>query len=219
MSNYLAIATVTATFRDLIAQAIQQVPDLSAAPTVTTGRPQAPEPSFVGVNLYLYRVEANATLRNRSFPIPHTESDGSLVDRWQNALNLDYLLTFYGKGQQQEPERLMGGMIAALTETPILKPELVRQTISTTGSDSYLAASDLANQIETVRLTPIYLNLEELSKLWTVFFQVTHNLSIAYQASVVLIDSGEKILLKTVNKVEGTVTSTKKSTRKTRKTI
>lgn len=125
----------------------------------------------------------------------------------------------YGKGQQQEPERLMGGMIAALTDTPILKPELIRQTISTTGSDSYLAASDLANQIETVRLTPIYLNLEELSKLWTVFFQVTHNLSIAYQASVVLIDSGEKILLKTVKKVEGTVTSTKKSTRKTRKTI
>ena len=32
------------------------------------------------------------------------------------------------------------------------------------------------------------MNLEELSKLWSVFFQTPYALSIAYQASVVLIE-------------------------------
>lgn len=187
MSNYLAIATVTATFRELIAQAIQRVPQLSAGPRVLTGRPKAPEPGFVGVNLYLYQVVANGALRNKA--LPTRNQAGQFIDKPQTALNLDYLLTFYGKGQQQEPERLMGKLIAAIAEKPILTPDLITETINAAGNDSYLLESNLAQQIELVRLTPVYLNLEELSKLWTVFAQVTHDLSFAYQASVVLVDA------------------------------
>ena len=39
------------------------------------------------------------------------------------------------------------------------------------------------------KFTPISLNLEELSKLWSVFFQIPYTLSIAYMASVVLIEA------------------------------
>ncbi|MCI0551854.1 MAG: Pvc16 family protein, partial [Anaerolineae bacterium] len=54
-----------------------------------------------------------------------------------------------------------------------------------------LAKSDLAEQVELVKFSPIVLNLEELSKLWSVFFQTAYRLSVAYQASVVLIESEE----------------------------
>jgi hypothetical protein len=54
-----------------------------------------------------------------------------------------------------------------------------------------LANSDLADQIELVKLTPMSLSTEELSKLWSVFFQTPYNLSIAYQGTVVLIESEE----------------------------
>ena len=187
MSNYLAIATVTAAFSQLISQAIQQVPQLSASPSVITGRPKAPEPGFVGVNLYLYNIEPNAALRNQH--VPTRLQDGTLIQTPQTALNLNYLLTFYGNGRQQEPERLMGSTIAAIAELPILTSELIQQTIDAAGSESYLAASNLAQQVELLRIGLNPLNLEELSKLWTVFFQVTHDLSISYQVSVILIDS------------------------------
>jgi hypothetical protein len=45
-------------------------------------------------------------------------------------------------------------------------------------------------QIENVKLTPISLSLEELSNLWSVFFQVPYALSVAYEAAAVLIEPG-----------------------------
>ena len=42
-----------------------------------------------------------------------------------------------------------------------------------------------------VKFTPLSLSLEELSKLWSVFFQTPYALSVAYQGSVVLIESEE----------------------------
>jgi hypothetical protein len=40
-----------------------------------------------------------------------------------------------------------------------------------------------------VKFTPIPLSLEDLSKLWSVYFQTPYNLSVAYQGTVVLIES------------------------------
>jgi hypothetical protein len=58
-------------------------------------------------------------------------------------------------------------------------------------ADHYLKDSDLADEVEIVRLSPLSLNLEELSKLWSVFFQTPYVLSVAYLASVVLIDGDD----------------------------
>jgi hypothetical protein len=42
-----------------------------------------------------------------------------------------------------------------------------------------------------VRLTPLPLNLEDLSRLWSVLFQTEYRLSVIYQASVVLVTEEE----------------------------
>jgi len=49
----------------------------------------------------------------------------------------------------------------------------------------------MAEAVEMVRFTPVSLSLEELSKLWSVLFQTTYALSVAYQGTVVLIEADE----------------------------
>ncbi len=188
MSNYLAIATVTAAFSQVLHGAAA-----SAVPgaTVTTGRPESmdngtPAP---GINIYLFQVTPNIHWRNADLPTRH--SNGKMVQRPQTALDLHYLLTFYGNDVQLEPQRLLGSAVSAIHSGPILKREAIQATIDAaigTDPNHYLADSDLTQQVETIKFSPLPLNLEELSKLWSVFFQTPYALSVTYRGSVVLIE-------------------------------
>lgn len=185
MSNYLAIATVTATLSQLIQSAIG--PDVPGA-TVSMVRPDGNGTNMpdIGVNLYLYQVTPNIAWRNAD--LPTRNSDGQLVQRPRAAFDLHYLLTFYGNEAQLEPQRLVGSVVRTLHAQPILTRQMIRDTINN-ASFNYLATSDLADEIEMVKFTPFPLSLEELSKLWSVFFQTPYTLSLAYQGMVVFIES------------------------------
>jgi hypothetical protein len=185
MSNFLAIATVTATLSQSLQAAIGA--DVPGA-TVTVVRPDtmgngAPA---VGVNIYLYQVTYNAAWRNAD--LPSRRSDGQLVQRPRVALDLHYLLTFYGNEVQMEPQRLLGSVVRTLHARPILSRQMIQNTVTNPAFD-FLTTSNLADEIELVRFTPLPLSLEELSKLWSVFFQTPYALSVAYQGTVVLIES------------------------------
>ncbi len=185
MSNYLAIATVTAALQRTLQSTVGV--DVEGA-TVTTVRPESNGSGTpdTGVNLYLYQVTPNAAWRNAD--LPTRRSDGTMSLRPQVALDLHYLLTFFGEESQLVPQRLLGSVARTLHTRPIL----TRDVISTVVDDvDYLQNSDLSDAVELVRFTPISLSLEELSKIWSVFFQVPYRLSIAYQASVVLIEEAE----------------------------
>jgi len=187
MSNYLAVATVTAALRKLIQEAVNAT-GINA--TVTTQRPEAATDNGISpgrVNIYLYQVLPNRHLSNND--LPTRRADGTLADRPQLALNLHYLLSFYGNESEFEPERLYGKTVSALHASPQLTRALVR---SMSGEHHMLRNADLADQGELVKLTPLALNLEEFSKLWSVFFQTTYTLSVAYEAAVVLISGDEQ---------------------------
>lgn len=186
MSNYLAVATVTETLRQMLSEAFQAVSKLSSAPQVRTGRPEGKAP-FVGANLYLYRLEPNGALRNED--LPTRGPNGGLMQRPRAAWDLFYLMSFYGEDTQVEPQRLLGAAVAAFHAEPILSPRRIAAVIAAAGRDGWLAGSNLASQPEHVRVTPVALSLDELSKVWTVFFQTAHAISLAYVASVVLIDA------------------------------
>ncbi len=146
------------------------------------------------MNIYLYQVTPNPAWRNAD--LPTRDSNGALRQRPQTALDLHYLLSFYGDEVQMVPQRLLGNVVAALHAKPVLSPEQIRDTLQTASDDEFakgtvLQNSDLAEQIEHVRFTPTSLSLEELSKLWSIF-QVPYVLSVTYQASVVLIDSDDE---------------------------
>jgi len=190
MSNHLAIATVTATFSQLLQQAATEaVPGA----TVTTKRPEQVDQGIpeTRVNIYLYQVSPNLNMRNAD--LPTRQRNAKLVQQPVVAIDLFYLVSFYGDENQLEPQRLLGKTLSTIHAQPILTPARIRDTIRTaTASDTehYLASSDLADQIDQVRFTPGSLTLEEFSKLWSLLsFHAPHALSLIYQASVVLIEA------------------------------
>jgi hypothetical protein len=187
MSNFLAIATVTAALGETIRPAVER--DVSGA-TVNMARPDGVggHAPTIGVNLYLYQVTPNAAWRNAD--LPTRRPDGQLVRRPQAALDLHYLLSFYGNETQLEPQRLLGSVVRALNARPVLTRKMIQETLANPAYD-YLGKSNLGEAIELVKFTPLPLSLEELSKLWSVFFQTPYTLSVAYQGTVVLIESDE----------------------------
>jgi uncharacterized protein DUF4255 len=191
VSNALAIATTTVVLGDIVQSGISVVPGAQ----VTTVRPDekengAPAPE---ANVFLYQLTPNAALRNAD--LPTRTSNGDLRRRPQVALDLHYLISFYGDDTILEPQRLAGGAISALHARPQVTRSAIEAIITAAGGAgaadprAYLAETDLAEQVEHVTFTPLPLNLEELSKMWATLFRVPYVLSIAYQASVVLIES------------------------------
>ncbi|MDQ3929214.1 MAG: DUF4255 domain-containing protein [Chloroflexota bacterium] len=184
MSNFLAIATVTATLSRTLAAAVGA--DVPGA-AVTTLRPDDSTNGTpgTGVNVYLYQVTPNAAWRNAD--LPTRRENGQVVQRPRVALDLQYLLSFYGSEVQLEPQRLLGSVVRTLHTRPVLTRQMIRDTVSD-ASNAFLADSNLADDVELIKFVPSPLSLEELSKLWSVFFQVPYALSVAYQASAVLVE-------------------------------
>ncbi|HLJ26203.1 MAG TPA: DUF4255 domain-containing protein [Candidatus Angelobacter sp.] len=185
MSNYLSVATVTATLRQIVLQALQAVPKVSGDVQVRTGKPENPSPGFVGANLYLYRIMPNNALRHKE-PIPKRAA-GILRKGPVTALDLYYVLSFYGDEKQQEPERFLGSAIMALHRQPTLTAELIRQTVANAAAGSYLAESDLQNQSELVRFSLQTLSADELARTWGLFARVAYAPSVFYKGSAVVL--------------------------------
>jgi hypothetical protein len=75
--------------------------------------------------------------------------------------------------------RVLGGAMSVLHD----HPQLSRSELQLA-----LADNDLGQQFERVKLTQLPLGVEEISKLWMVF-QTQYRISVAYEVTVVLIDS------------------------------
>jgi hypothetical protein len=197
MSNSLAIATVTAALRHYVDRELKSLPVEVTGGTdfeVATARPT---PAGVGlpkhgVNIYLYQITPNPAWRNRD--LPTRRGDGSRTQRSEAAIDLHYLVSFFGDENKGEAQRLAGIVLRLLHATPVLARAAIRQFLASLDKDdpfAFLKISDLADAVELVRLTPTPLSLDEMSKVWSVFFQTSYTLSVAYQASVLLLDSDE----------------------------
>jgi hypothetical protein len=188
MSNFLAVATVTAALRQFLGPMVA-----AAVPgaTVTTLRPDASNAATTqaSVNLFLYQVTPNGATRNDN--LPSRRADGQVVQRPRVALNLNYLFTFHGDETQLEPQRMLGSVVSSLYATPVLTRDVIQKTITNPTFAPFLATSDLADAIEQVKFTPVELAIEELSKLWSVFLQTPYSLSVVYQGTLVSIESGD----------------------------
>ena len=187
MSNYLAIATVTTTLQRILQHSIQL--DVEGA-SVTTIKPEnigggTPE---TGVNLYLYHIKRNSTRGNAD--MPGRQRRGEMVKRNQIGIDLFYVITFYGNDNELEPQRLLGSTLKILEDRSLLSPQIIRETIADPAFP-YLADSDLADQIEMIRAEFLSISTDELSKIWSVFFQTSYALSVVYKVTVILIEGEE----------------------------
>lgn len=175
MSNALAINAVTATLRNLLDKVTTDLPD-----TAVTAKPldkARDNESLNQVNLFLYRTMANAAWRNMDMA-PQVKPGET--GQQPMALDLFYLLTVYGKDNNDMlAHRVLGQAMSILYDHPVLGRTEVRDA---------LAGNDLHEQVERVRIIPYDLSLEDLFKLWSAFHS-GYRLSVAYQVSVVLIES------------------------------
>lgn len=186
MSNHLAIATVSVALGQFLREALGR----DGLPNdVHLDRPSKLEGEQMPalVNVFLYQVTPNAAWRNADLPA-RRGSGTDVVQRPRAALDLHYLITFRGDESTAEPQRLLGSVARALHTYPVLGRSFVRDQVKKPAFN-FLATSDLAEDVELVRFTPAGLSLEEMSKLWSVFFQSPYLLSVAYLASVVLIEA------------------------------
>jgi hypothetical protein len=175
VSNSLAIAAVTATLQTLI---FNTVKDVMAGSTVEVSN-KPPSKVRQGqntpnqLNWFLYQVEHSATWQNDPMP-PDPASRPPL------GLTLYYLLSAYGENDDDvKAHTLLGYAMSLLHDTPVLGPQLIRDT---------LEGNDLYQQLERIRITRQPVGTEEMSKLWSTF-QADYRVSVAYQVSVVLIES------------------------------
>jgi hypothetical protein len=184
MSNYLAIASVTATLQRILQMAIQE--EVYGA-RVTTDRPHTKEGGLTEtcLNIYLYLVQPNTAYRNSDSPLRRPKGD--LVKRTQSALDIKYMFSFYGNETEYETQRMLGCVIRTLQDIFIITPDMIRDTLVDPTS-GVLADADLADQIDPIRITPIDMSVEDMSKIWSVFFQTPYALSAGYKGSVVLIE-------------------------------
>jgi len=201
MSTALAIAGVTAVLRDLLNDGLVNhniSGTLGSSVTVSVLAPDRVVPAngteASQINLFLYLVTPNPAWRNEQLP----SRDGTGRVRLGNsplALDLHYLLSVYSNGDLHA-EILLGYAMQLLHEMLVLTRDAIHTALSPSPDVGTalppalraLVDSGLEDQIELIKLTPQYLNTEEMSKLWTAM-QSHFRPTAAYAASVVLIQA------------------------------
>lgn len=196
MSSPLALAAVTAVLKEQLSAGLAEFDlspvgsfEITALPPdrVTTGDT---EPNRL--NLFLYRVSPNPGWRNAG--LPAYGSDGQPTGNPPLALDLHYMLSAYG-AKDLHAEILLGCAMELLHERPLLTRDAIRRSFaaaqpSTVGAiepdRQGRSAADLAEQIETLKITPHYLSADELSKLWTAM-QSRYRPTVTYEVTTVLI--------------------------------
>jgi hypothetical protein len=205
VSSPLAIAAVTAVFKDLLNDGLidnDVLPTAIGAFKVTALPPDRVSLNGAGavsqLNIFLYQVMPNPGWRNIGYP--SRDSAGNVISNPLLALDLYYLLTAYGT-DDLHAEILLGFAMQLLHETPVLTRAAIRQAldpaVATAGSSvkdiiTRSGAANLADQVEQIKISPLSLNTEEQSHLWTAF-QTNYRPSVAYQVSVVLIESKKPV--------------------------
>jgi hypothetical protein len=188
MSNFLAIATVTETLRSLLDYYVSK--DVTGA-TATHVSPSGANNTgtgnglpAVGVNIALYQVMPDAATRNMDLPT-RRNADGSTLRRTRAAIDLHYMLSVYGAPATLQDHRVLGSVLRTMHTYATLSRELIDQAAT---ASSGLSSQDLSVDIELVKFIPIALTLDELSRVWSVYFQTSYALSVCYQASVIYIE-------------------------------
>lgn len=208
MSSGLAIAAVTAIFKNLLEDGLVQNAALSSMGNIlVTTLP--PDQISIGVdgqpqlNLFLYQVSQNrnADLGKSDRSAQHqTNTEEAAIPPL--AINLHYVLTAYGNKDFQT-EILLGYVMQLMHQTSVLSNARIRSalnhiaTINRSGLLSQAIESTsveaLTEQLDQVNIVPNLLDTDQMSRLWSLL-QGSYRPSIAYEVSIVFVGSQKSSL-------------------------
>src|SRR5215208_4044600 len=189
MSDFRAIGGVSASLRNLLRDRMEDPVDATIAPpdvTVTnvTGR---------RLNLYLYQVTENGHLKNQEIP---GQGHPGAYGHPPLSLDLHYLLTAHGTAETEadsdlEAQQILGDAMRVLHDLPVVTDQLRITTPTVPGKvvGDPILDTNLLGAFERVKITLQPVTLEDLSKIWTALPQANFRRSVAYQVSVVQIES------------------------------
>jgi hypothetical protein len=187
VSDFRAISGVSASLRRLLRDRMEVPVDVTIAP---------PDVTITGVtakrlNLYLYQVTENGYLKNQE--IPGRDHAGA-YGHPPLSLNLHYLLTARSGTETSsdsdlEAQQILGDAMRVLHDLPVVTDQLTitRPAVGTVG-DPILDTS-LLGEFEKVKIGLQPVTLEDFSKIWTALSEANFRRSVAYEVSVVQIES------------------------------
>jgi hypothetical protein len=194
VSTAYAVAAVTAVLRDRLRSRLVQAGVGAVTGSVDVSA-VAPDHVNVGngeagrLNLFLHNVTFNQGWRNAGQP--ERDSNGRRLAAPPLALDLHYLLTAYG-AEPYHAEILLGHASQELHENPVLTREQIREALAPAVPDPTLpapvAASELADQLEGLRIVPTAIPPDEMSRLWTAL-EAHYRPTVSFQVGVLLIDN------------------------------
>jgi hypothetical protein len=203
MSTALRIASVTQVLKDLLDNGMidhDLTGTMGGHVAVTAWPPDridvSPNKETSQLNLFMYQATFNQGWRNVA--LPSNNQQGDRVSNPPLAIDLHYLLTAYG-ASELHTEILLGYGMQLFHETAVLDRDAIRKAIGPPSllsvgglpdSLKLLSSSDLAEQVEQIKLTPEILSIEDISKLWAAF-ATKYRPTAAYKATVVLIESSK----------------------------
>jgi hypothetical protein len=201
MRSELAIASVTAVLKHVLENGLVQyaVTNSIGSDVVVSSIP--PDRITSGaderaqLNLFLYQATPNTRLRAR----PLGNSERGMAARPPLALDLFYLISAYG-AHDLDTDVLIGYALRLFHDTPTFSRDLIKKTLATLSSAgngratipalAALAEPGLADQMEEISMSPQFVSIEEMSRLWSAL-QARFRPSAVYKASVVVINGGE----------------------------
>ena len=203
MSGTLAIAAVSAVLKYLLLNSLTAYNVTGAVGNdlkISAVAPDLVPDDETRINIFFYRTTPNTGWVQRD--MPSRDSRGERVTNPYLALDLHYLITAHGT-QDFEGEIMLGYVMQILHENPILPRQLIRDALrpsapglpnplvnaeTTEGMLASMAAAELADQIEQIKITPSYWSPEDASHVWTAL-QTQYRPAAAYLITVVLIRS------------------------------
>ncbi|MEX1362878.1 MAG: DUF4255 domain-containing protein [Nannocystaceae bacterium] len=184
MSNTLAIAVTTAVIESRI-RTLFTDGGLSGL-NVEARLPRGDDPDD-GTYLQAYRIAPNPTLRG--LDLPTRRPDGTLVQRPRLAIDIDYAVAFVGDAATYMAERMAGLVLTDFHANPELTTTEIQDYLTGLAADHPLRNADLGDQLERVKLTVLPLSLEDLSRVWGLGNQSWYALTVAFHASVIILDA------------------------------
>jgi len=179
MSTYEAIRGVTWTLRKLLQD--NMVTTTTTPVSVTLVPPDVSVSGVSGrrVNLFLYLVEENAFLKNQEIP---GEGYPGAYGHPPLSLNLHYLMTGYSETDASNESELpaqeaLADAMGVFHDFAILTP------------NNATLDSSLIGQFEQVKITLQPASLDEMTKVWSAIPSANYRCSVAYNVSVVQIES------------------------------
>lgn len=201
MSGTLAIAAVSAVMKFLLQHSLTAYSVMGSVGSnlkITAVAPDKVVDDEPRINIFFYRAKPNPGWVPQD--LPSRDARGERTTNPYLALDLHYLVTAHGT-QDFHGEIMIGYAMQIFHENPVLPRQTIRDAlrpgtsslpsplVNTETTEAILAAiaaAELADQIEQIKITPCYYSPEDTSHVWS-SLQTQYRPTAAYMVSVVLI--------------------------------